>query len=431
MIRRRLIAAAALIACAAAPAAQAQPVTRHLSLADAEAQALQNQPRIQASGLNAQAADAVTREVRAAYWPTLSASATGADALENTRITAGALNNPTILDRLAYGVTGTELLSDFGRTPALSATAALRAQASRHDVDDARAAVLLQVDRAYFDALRAQAVLRVANETLAARQLVVDQATELAGAGLKSSLDVSFATVNLGEARLLVLQAQNDARASFAALAAALGSEDTAEYQLDEAPLPAAPPADSAALVQQAIRDRPDVQRERSEAEARETFARAEGDLWRPTLSMAGAAGMTPLHQDGLADHYAAVGVNVTFPVFNGGLFAARRAEAGFRAGAQSQAVRDLEDRVARDVRVAWLAAQTSFERLDLTNQLLAQATESLDLAQQRYSLGLSSIVELTQAQLNLTRAQIDQASARYEYQERDAALRFQIGGMK
>ena len=68
---------------------------------------------------------------------------------------------------------------------------------------------------------------------------------------------------------------------------------------------------------------------------------------------------------------------------------------------------------------MAWLHAQTGFQRLDLTNQLLAQASDALELAQARYNLGLSSIVELTQAQLNKTQAEIEQATARYEYQAR------------
>jgi len=93
--------------------------------------------------------------------------------------------------------------------------------------------------------------------------------------------------------------------------------------------------------------------------------------------------------------------------------------------------VQDLENRVARDVEIALLDAQTAYQRLDLTKQLLAHSSDALDLAQQRYDLGLSSIVELTQAQLNQTRAQIEQATARYEYQTRQAALRYQTGELK
>ena len=86
---------------------------------------------------------------------------------------------------------------------------------------------------------------------------------------------------------------------------------------------------------------------------------------------------------------------------------------------------------MARDVRVTWLDVQTAFQRLALTDQLVAEAADALDLAQQRYNLGLSSIVELTQAQLNETRARIEQATARYDYQDRSAVLKFQTGQLR
>jgi outer membrane protein len=112
----------------------------------------------------------------------------------------------------------------------------------------------------------------------------------------------------------------------------------------------------------------------------------------------------------------------------NGSLFAARRAEATLRVEAANGRVRDLENQIARDVRIAWLNARTSFQRLDLTNELLAQASQALELAQSRYDLGLSSIVELSQAQLNKTQAELEQASAKYEYQVQAAALAFATG---
>ena len=86
---------------------------------------------------------------------------------------------------------------------------------------------------------------------------------------------------------------------------------------------------------------------------------------------------------------------------------------------------------MARDVTQAWVQARTGYQRVDLTRQLLAQATDALDLAQQRYNLGLSSIVELTQAQLNKTEAEIAEATARYDYQSKTAALRFETGALR
>jgi outer membrane protein len=298
-------------------------------------------------------------------------------------------------------------------------------------VAGARADVVLDVDRAYFNALRAEAVLRVARRTVDARQLAVDQITALAGSNLKSGLDVSFARVNLGQAQLLLVQARNDVEAAYASLTAALGSPEPAAYELADEPMPPTPPDDAGALVAEALRHRPDIAARRFSQQAATAFAEAERRLWFPAVSAIGAAGFTPYHQAGLTDRYSALGVTVTVPLTNGNLYTARHAEAAFRAQAEEQTLRDLENRVSRDVRVAWLNVRTAFQRVDLTNQVLAQASDALDLAQARYNLGLSSIVELTQAELQKTQAEIDQATARYECLARSAALAYEVGARK
>ena len=427
MRRVVLVSLYLMVVCAPLAAQTAQP----LSLHDAEARALQNHPQVLAGQYAARAGAEATREARSAFFPAAYGSVTGAAAQDGSRIAAGGLNNPIILDRAAAGVAVSQLLTDFGRTSDLVQTASLRAQALQQSAVTDRAEVLLRVDRAYFTALRTQAILRVAQDTVSARQLVADQIGALAQSNLKSGLDVSFAKVNLSEAQLLLLQARNDQAAAFAALAAALGQPDAPAYVLTEEPLQAAPPPEDTALVAQALRDRPDVVAERLARESAAKFADAERALWFPTISALGAAGLAPYHQAGITSPYSAIGVNVSVPLTNGGLFSARHAEAALRARAEAERVRDLENRVSRDVRVALLDAQSAFQRLDLTSQLLEQAAQSQELAEARYNLGLSSIVELTQAQLNKTRAEIEQASARYDYQARMAALRYQTGDLK
>jgi outer membrane protein len=427
MSRAASVAAVILAMASLAAAEPPQP----LSLHDAEARALQNHPQVLAGQYTAQAGVEAMREARSAFFPTAYGSVTGAAAQDGSRIAAGGLNNPIILDRAAAGVGVSQLLTDFGRTSDLVQTASLRAQALQQSAVTDRADVLLRVDRAYFNALRAQAILRVAQDTVSARQLVADQIGALAQSNLKSGLDVSFAKVNLSEAQLLLLQARNDQAAAFAGLAAALGQSDAPAYVLSEEPLPAAPPPDEATLIVQALRGRPDVVGERLARESATKFADAERALWFPTISALGAAGLAPYHQAGINSPYSAIGVNVSVPLTNGGLFSARHAEATLRARVEAERVRDLENRVSRDVRVALLDAQGGFQKLDLTNQLLEQAAQSQELAEARYNLGLSSIVELTQAQLNKTRAEIEQASARYDYQAQMAALRYQTGDLK
>ena len=179
------------------------------------------------------------------------------------------------------------------------------------------------------------------------------------------------------------------------------------------------------------MRDRPDLVEARFSAESAAKLADAERDLFFPSVTAVGSFGVTPYHQTGINDRYAAVGVNVNVPIMNGNLFAARHSEAVYRAQATTARVRQLENLITRDVNVAWLNARTAFQRLDLTNQLLDQAAQALELAQSRYNLGLSSIVELSQAQLNKTNAELAQASAKYEYQVEAAALAYQTGARK
>jgi outer membrane protein len=426
---RRIVYAIVWVTACSWPA-QAQTVAR-LSLKEAEQRAVDGHPQVRAGRYAAQAANETVREARSAYFPTIYGSVTGAVAPDGTRIAAGGLNNPTVFDRFATGVTVSQLVTDFGRTGSLVETQTLRAGAQEQDAAMLRAEVLLQVDRAYFDALRAQAVLRVARQTVEARQLVVDQVSALAASNLKSGLDVSFSRVNLSQAQLLLVQAQSDVQASFAELSTAMGAPQVATYDLTDEPLPAPPTSDAPVIVAQALRERPDVAAARLSGQAAAKFASAEHALWYPTVAAVGVAGVTPYHQDNLNDHYSAAGFNVTVPIANGSLYSARHAEAAFRASVEDEALRDLENRVTRDVTLAWLQAKTGYQRVDLTNQLLAQASDALDLAQARYNLGLSSIVELTQAQLNKTQAEIDQATSRYDYQARTAALRFQTGLLK
>ena len=132
-----------------------------------------------------------------------------------------------------------------------------------------------------------------------------------------------------------------------------------------------------------------------------------------------------------MRDRYSAIGINLDRAGDERKSLCGPAGGSALSRHAEEQALARSENRVARDVRVAWLDAQTAFQRLDLTDQLAAQASDALDLAQQRYNLGLSSIVELTQAQLNQTRAQIEQATARYDYLDRTTVLRFQTGELR
>ena len=203
---------------------QANPTNRMaLSLKEAEARALKNNPQISVARLTALALQQVTREVRSNLWPTAEANLTGVDSRENSRITAGGLNNPIIYQRAAAGATVSQLITDFGRTANLVSSATLAAKAEDQNAIATKEQILLAVDQAFYGALQAHAVLKVAQQTVSARQAVADQVEALFKSKLKSQLDFSFANVNLAQAKLLLLDAENNQSAALANLSVVLG----------------------------------------------------------------------------------------------------------------------------------------------------------------------------------------------------------------
>jgi len=414
----------------AQPPAQNQNAQR-LTLAEAENIAIQNHPQIQAATQLASAAAAQVKEVQSIYYPQANGAATGAYAENNSRIAAGFLNSPSVFNKFADGVSVSQLVTDFGRTHELSKSSHFHAQAVQENVVTTRADVLLRVNLSYFGVMKAQSVLRVAEETVKARQLVADQISALAKSSLKSGLDVSFANVDLARAQLLLVQAQNDLQSSYAQLSDALGYSDQRTFQLVDEPLPGSPPPDVAPLIVEAFQNRPEIISQGLDVKSAQSYATAECDLWFPTISAAGVTGVVPYRQDTLTSRYAAAGFNVNVPIFNGRLFNAEHTEATARSHAQEQFLRDLQNRIAQDVRTSWLNVISAYQRLSLTQQLLDQTTQAFDLAKGRYQLGLSSIIELSQAQLNLTEAQVEQVSAQYDYESQTANLNYQLGRVK
>src|SRR5260370_13815660 len=161
--------------------------------------------------------------------------------------------------------------------------------------------------------------------------------------------------------------------------------------------MPAPPVQDVASLIQQALKDRPELISARLDVGSAQSYASAERDHKLPTVSAIGVAGLIPYNQAPLAPRYAAAGFNVNIPLFNGHLFGALQSEATYRAQAQNQYLRDLQDQIVLDLQTAWLNVNSAFQRLSVTTRLLEQANQALHLARSRYTLGLSSVLELNQ----------------------------------
>jgi len=254
----------------------------------------------------------------------------------------------------------------------------------------------------------------------------------LASNKLKSELDVSFARVALEEGRLLLQKAQNDADAAMTSLSTALGFREPRQFQLvEQSQSNFSVTNDVSKLVETALAERPELLSLRDERDAALRFAKSERDSRLPTVQAIGVVGDAPTHDSHLPDNYAVGGIQLSLPLFTGGLYVARQHEAELKAQSDDELLRAAEDNIVRDVHLAWLNLNNALEQLHTTEQLVRNAAEAYDLAEARYKIGSSSIVELSQAQLSLTSAQIANTNARYDVLIQEANLNYQIGALR
>lgn len=402
-----------------------------LTRTQAEQTAIKNNPQVSVARLVALAQHQVYRETRSAELPTASAALTGVEAEEASRVSAGSLTASRLFEHAGAGGGFSQLLTDFGRTRNLVASSILQEKAQKANALATQYDIQLATDQAFYNALQAQETLKVAQQNVAARQAVQTQVNQLTINKLKSTLDLSFADVNLSQAKLLALDAQNNADSTMAALDAVLGLDHQVDYELvDDGPDIQQPPPDIDQLIEQGLKQRPDLQATTYSQQAAVKFSHAQRDQILPSISAAGTAGVVPVRPDAyyVTNWWGAIGVNVNIPVFNGFLYTAQAKEASIRAQAAAEQTRDLRDRIVRDVRTAWLAANTSYQKVAVTAELSKQADLGLKLAQTRYQMGLSSIVELSQAEYQQTDAAIGNANAQYQYRLALSTLNYQIG---
>lgn len=402
-----------------------------LTLEQAESMALRNHPRVAAARANAEASRESEKQIKTGLMPFVAANFTGSIAEHGTRMGAGQLNPSSLFSRSAGGINITQTLYDFGRINSLAGAARSRASAQAESAVAVRAEVVLRVREAFFRGLLAREQVRISAATVDSRKAVARQVNALVSSNLRSTLDQSFAELSVAEAELALDRARNEERSAMVQLAATMGSAREEGYQLAEERMPGPFEGELDALVAEAMRARPELAALRLQAEAARRFAESERRQALPTLGLTALGGQFGPRDSRLHPSYGSFGLNLNIPLFNGNLFGSRRREADLRAEVSQQEVKDLEIRLSRDLRAAWIDAETAHRRLDVTARLAMYAGRTLKLAQTRYDLGLASIVELNQAQLSRLTAEFTDATARYDYMLKRSVLDYHAGRIR
>ncbi len=418
-----------IIAFAAEPP-EGNNIPQKLSLEEASKIALKNHPLLLSAEFGTQAAAANVDDVRSAYLPQITGEGVRTYNDRGTVIAAsGGLTSSSMIERGSVGLSVSQLITDFGKTTNLIASSKLELESQKEHTNFVRDTVLLNVISAYYEVLRTQSLLQVAEDALKTRSTLFKQVSELRKAKMKSDLDLSIGESAVADANLLVLKANSAVDDAQASLSEALGLKEPKIFELVNRVNIVPPPDSIGPMISTALDLNPEIAALKAEGEALSKNVAAARDAKYPTISAIGLGGDSPYrveHQP-IAQHYEAGGFLVSIPFFTGGRLTAEEKEAEYKALAAQQDLTAKMNELQRDVRIAFDNVQTAYKNIEVTRQLFKSTHESLELTQARYQLGRSSIVDLNEAQLADTQAAITEANADYEYLIQRAVLDYRV----
>ncbi len=304
---------------------------------------------------------------------------------------------------------------------------ALSEESYRFDLQDVAGEIVFGVKKAYYEVLKAKQSSEAFREETAQFRLHLDQARRFHEAGLKARIDVTNAEVNLGQAQLNLLDAENGLRIARLSLNNAMGVPDAPSYDLEEVQGAVEPVPDLGQALERAYRERPDLQSARMKREAAERSVSLARSGHYPTIT--GNAGFGWSGNEYPLEKEWSLGATLNIPIFSG-MSTRYRVE---EALAALETARAHEEQVRQGVRMeveqSWTALQTARERISLSELTLRRAKENRDLAQGRYTSGVGSTIEVADAVVAEVNAKTSLIKARHDYRIAMAGLERAMGG--
>ena len=394
-----------LFALLLASIAHAEPLT----LAKAIDIALTNNPQTRTTYLQARAAEAALGSAKSAYLPEIDINAT-----------AGRVRNSTqpATNSFAPSLALSYLLFDFGGREAEVEQARQTLAAANLFHDQAIQDVILATEQTYYSYLDAKALLAAQEATVRERRTSLDAADARHNAGVATIADVLQARTALSQSELDRESIEGQLRTIEGIFATVLGSPVTTRYEFGDLPLDI--PAQSVTsqveeLITRATTGRPDLAATRAEAERAGARVREVRSAYLPSFVVNSNAGRTIASGGRSFTPYSAI-VAMRFPVFTGFRNRYDIREAQIEADLAKENVRSFEQQVGLQVWTSYYSLQTATQRLTTAKDLLASATQSADVARDRYKEGVGNILDVLTAQSALASARAQEVQARADW---------------
>jgi len=383
--------------------------------------ALKNHPAINAASGTIRQQESKIGQARAGYYPQIT--------FESDYSRVGPA--PTSLRSDPYNYYSNTMnlnqtLFDFGKTSTSVDIQHLSKQSVEADFWNVNASIILAVKEAYYSFLKAKMSETVAVETVNQFQQHYDVARAFFETGKSSKIDVTSAEVNLSNARIQLISAQNALRIARANLNKAMGVVSVPEYDVQEEFHLGESEISFDSALEQAYKNRPDILSTSLKKDALQKSIDLTKKGYLPVLSGNAAYGYAG--DDSSMDKSWNLGVALTFPLFTGlsTKYAVEEARANLDIASANE--ESLKQNVYLEVQSAWLNRREAFERIAAGRIIVRQAEETLELARGRYATGVGSSIEITDAMIKLNNAKMTYITALSDFSIAQARLEKAIG---
>lgn len=425
------------VAALAQPAAPA-PALRTLTLEEAVRTARTRHSDIRNASAQTEEARARVDQARAPLLPQLTGRAayqrtelqntnSGVVPVGGTSGTPGTISVGANLWQASVGVT--QLVWDFGQTRARMHAAVHTLSAQDASGRATLHQVVLGVRTCYFAARADKALVQVAQETLQNQLRHLDQVVAFVEVGTRAEIDAVSQRTAVASARLALIRAENTYATARSQLNQAMGTPGTTDFDVADDSLAAVAGEDGAldAGLQVAYAARAELRAFSEQRRSEEEIVASTRAQYWPSVSLSGTASEAG---DALASlGWGLVGgVNLTWPLFQGGLTRAQVREAEWAAIAIDAQTESLRQSVRVELESALLAVRGAKSEIDAAQQALANAREQLRLAEGRYQTGAGSIIELGDAQVTVTQASAQKVQADFDLATARAQLLHALG---
>lgn len=389
------------------------PTDRPLSLQECIEYALAHHNSVLAAESDLAGSKADVRRARAGYMPRVTVGSSFArSGYEGQQVGTGVRRTGTFENQV-NAVEVAQTLLDGGRTRTAIRQASAMRRVADSDVQRIREERVLAVTTAYFDVLRARRLADIAAQSVAEAEEQRELIQARIEGGDAARIDIYPVEVQLANAKLEKLQADNNARVAESSLRNEMGLPSGPDFRLADVQEPSWEISSLDECLACALRERPEILRSIAQVDSAKA-ALSLAKLQRLPVPAAAISYDRGLGGTGYERQWS-VGVGLSMNVFDGGAAAAE--VDGAKSSLDSVVLRgDQVNRdIAKEVEEAYLNLTSSFERLDASKPSVELAQKNLEVAREKYRQGLGIPLEIVSAQVSYADAQANHAEALYD----------------